>query len=152
MPLTIEQLQARVGDEIGISPPQLVSQQTIDAFATVTNDRQFIHVDPVAAQKTGFGGTIAHGFLSLSLLTSMFNAAVPPIAGTSMSVNYGFDKVRFLAPVPSGSALVGAFRLLGCEQRKGAQWLLRFGVEVKIVGSDATALYAEWLILVVLGT
>jgi acyl dehydratase len=150
MPLTIEQLQARVGEEIGTSPPQTVSQETIDAFAAVTSDPQFIHVDPVAAQKTVFGGTIAHGFLSLSLLTSMFNAAVPTVAGAAMSVNYGFDKVRFLAPVPSGSALAGTFRLLGCEQRKAAQWLLRFGVEVKVVGTEATALYAEWLILIVL--
>jgi acyl dehydratase len=152
MPLTIEQLRARVGEEIGSSLQQAVSQETISAFAAITNDPQFIHVDPVAARKTVFGGTIAHGFLSLSLLTSMFNAAVPPIAGATMSVNYGFDKVRFLTPVPSDSALVGAFRLLGCEQRKAAQWLLRFGVEVKIVGTQATALYAEWLILVVLDT
>jgi len=152
MPLTIEQLQARVGEEIGISPPHPVSQETIDAFAALTNDRQFIHVDPAAAGRTALGGTIAHGFLTMSLLTSMFNTAVPPVLGTSMSVNYGFDKVRFLSPVPSGSSLVGAFKVLGCEPRKERQWLLRFGVEVKIAGAAATALYAEWLILIVLDT
>src|SRR5690606_8988202 len=100
---TLEDIHARIGTEIGTSKWMTVDQARIDAFADVTEDRQFIHVDPEAAAQTMFGGTVAHGFLTLSLLSRMaFDVMlVPP--NLKMAVNYGFDKVRFLAPVPVGA-------------------------------------------------
>ena len=105
-------LQSLIGTEIGVSKWILVDQARIDAFAEITEDRQFIHIDPVAAKQTPFGGTIAHGFLTLSLASAMSYDAVKPLDGVVMGVNYGFDKLRFLAPVPAGSRIRGRFKQL----------------------------------------
>ena len=144
-------LAGLVGTEVGVSRWILVDQARIDAFAEITEDRQFIHIDPVAAAKTPFGGTIAHGFLTLSLLSAMTYDAVPPLEGVVMGVNYGFDKVRFLAPVPSGSKVRGRFRLASAEDKGGGRWLLKHEVTVEIEGGDKPALVAEWLGMQVVG-
>ncbi|MFT4911569.1 MAG: acyl dehydratase [Brevundimonas sp.] len=144
-------LAGLVGTEVGVSRWILVDQARIDAFAEITEDRQFIHIDPVAAAKTPFGGTIAHGFLTLSLLSAMTYDAVPPLEGVVMGVNYGFDKIRFLAPVPAGSNVRGRFRLVSAEDKGGGRWLLKHAVTVEIEGSDKPALVAEWLGMQVVG-
>ena len=142
-------LQSLVGQEVGLSRWISVDQARIDAFARITEDEQFIHVDPEAARATPFGGTIAHGFLTLSLASAMSYDAVAPLDGVVMGVNYGFDKLRFLAPVPAGSKVRGRFKLLSAED-KGAQdgvtrWLLKHELTVEIEDGDKPALIAEWL-------
>ena len=100
MPLaSLDEIRARAGSEVGVSTWLTVGQARIDEFAEATEDRQFIHVDPEAAAKTPFGGTIAHGFLTLSLLSRMAAEAIFVPEGVKMAVNYGFDRVRFLSPV-----------------------------------------------------
>lgn len=144
MPKTSE-LQGLIGQEIGLSKWFEITQARIDAFADCTEDHQFIHVDPEAAKKTPFGGTIAHGFLTLSLASAMSYDAVAPLDGVVMGVNYGFDKLRFLAPVPAGSKVRGRFRLLSAEDKGGGRWLLKHELTVEIEGGDKPALIAEWL-------
>ncbi|HEY8384330.1 MAG TPA: MaoC family dehydratase [Microvirga sp.] len=150
-PLSVQELQARIGEEIGVSPWVTVTQERIDHFAEVTEDRQFIHVDPERAATTPFGGTIAHGFLSLSLLSAMGQAALPPVRGRAMGVNYGFDKVRFVSPVRSGARVRGRFVLGDAVLRSPTELMLRYGVSVEIEGSAKPALVADWLTLAVLG-
>jgi acyl dehydratase len=144
-PTPVAGLSGLIGQEIGVSRWITVDQARIDAFAEITEDRQFIHIDPVAAAQTPFGGTIAHGFLTLSLLSAMTYDAVPPLAGVVMGVNYGFDKLRFLAPVPAGSNVRGRFKLLSAEDKGGGRWLLKHEVTVEMEGTDKPALIAEWL-------
>ena len=150
-PTPVAHLPGLIGQEIGVSRWIRVDQARINAFAEITEDRQFIHVDPVAAAKTPFGGTIAHGFLTLSLLSAMTYDAVPPLQGVVMGVNYGFDKLRFLAPVPTGSNVRGRFKLLSAEDKGGGRWLLKHEVTVEIEGADKPALVAEWLGMQVVG-
>ena len=138
-------LQSLVGQEVGLSRWISVDQARIDAFARITEDEQFIHVDPEAARTTPFGGTIAHGFLTLSLASAMSYDAVAPLDGVVMGVNYGFDKLRFLAPVPAGSKVRGRFKLLSAEDKGGGRWLLKHELTVEIEGADKPALIAEWL-------
>ncbi len=138
-------LAALIGTEMGLSRWFHIDQARIDAFAEVTEDRQFIHIDPEAAKATPFGGTVAHGFLTLSLASAMTYDAVAPLNGVVMGVNYGFDKLRFLAPVPVGSNVRGRFRLLSAEDKGGGRWLLKQELTVEIEGSDKPALIAEWL-------
>lgn len=138
-------LAALIGTETGVSKWFDVTQARIDAFAETTEDRQFIHVDPEAAKATPFGGTIAHGFLTLSLASAMSYDAVAPLEGVVMGVNYGFDKLRFLAPVPAGSRVRGRFRLLSAEDKGGGRWLLKQELTIEIEGGEKPALIAEWL-------
>jgi acyl dehydratase len=129
-----------------------VTQERIDQFADLTEDPQWIHIDPErAAKETPFGGTIAHGFLSLSLLSAMAMDVVPGVQGTVMGINYGFDKVRFLNPVRSGSQVRGHFKLAGVEPRGDNQLLIRYAISVEIDGVDKPAIACEWLSLIVLG-
>jgi acyl dehydratase len=139
------ELQGMIGQEVGVSKWFEVSQARIDAFADCTEDHQFIHVDPEAAKATPFGGTIAHGFLTLSLASAMSYDAVAPLEGVVMGVNYGFDKLRFLAPVLAGSRVRGRFRLLSAEDKGNGRWLLKHELTVEIEGGDKPALIAEWL-------
>ena len=147
---TIElgQMKALVGHEVGISDWMAIPQSRIDKFADVIDDHQFIHVDPIAAARTPLGGTIAHGFLTLSLMSQMSYQVVPKIANQTMSINYGFDKVRFLAPVPAGAEVRGRFTLVSADERKPGEILLRFAATVEMRGSDKPALAAEWLALI----
>ena len=151
MPLArLDEIRARVGQEVGVSSWLMIDQARIDAFADATEDRQFIHVDPEAAAQTPFGGTIAHGFLLLSLLSRMAAEATFAPEELKMAVNYGFDRVRFLAPVRSGSQVRGRFTLDSVEQKAPGQWLLRHTVTVEIEGEDKPALTAQWLGLMII--
>ena len=146
MPIaSIEDIRHRTGEEIGVSSWINVDQARIDAFAEATEDRQFIHIDPEAAAQTPFGGTVAHGFLSLSLLSRMGAEAMLLPDGLKMAVNYGLDGVRFLSPVRAGSRVRGRFRLDSVEEKAPGQWLMRHTVTVEIEGEDKPALTAEWL-------
>ncbi|AXS41699.1 MaoC family dehydratase [Breoghania sp. L-A4] len=137
---------AQVGKDIGVSGWIEVTQAMIDSFAKTTFDEQFIHVDPARAKADSpFGGTIAHGFLTLALLSRMAVEALPRIDGLTMSVNYGFDKVRFLSPVPSGARIRGRFRLMEAEERTSGEVTLHHQVSVEIEGADRPALAALWL-------
>jgi len=149
MPIaSLDDIRARVGSEIGASDWILVDQQRIDQFAETTEDRQFIHVDPAAAAQTPFGGTIAHGFLSLSLLSRMAADVMQVPDATKMAVNYGLDRVRFIAPVRSGSRVRGRFTLDAVEDKAPGQLLLRHTVTVEIESSGKPALTAQWLGLI----
>ena len=139
------ELQSLIGTEVGVSSWIEIDQARIDAFAEVTNDHQFIHVNPELAKQTSFGTTIAHGFLTLSLASGMSYEAVAPLEGVVMGVNYGFDKLRFLAPVPVNSRVRGRFKLLSAEDKGGGRWLIKHELTVEIEGGDKPALIAEWL-------
>src|SRR3712207_4596077 len=143
--VSVDDYRAMVGQEVGVSDWILVDQERIDKFAEVTEDHQFIHVDPEAAAKTPFGGTIAHGFLSLSLLSRMAADAMPVPEGVKMGVNYGFERVRFLAPVRSGKRVRGRFTLAGLEEKRPGQWQFVHSVTVEIEGEDKLALIADWI-------
>jgi acyl dehydratase len=146
MPIaSLDEIRDRVGTEIGASSWLTIDQARIDAFAEATDDRQFIHVDPSAAAQTPFGGTIAHGFLTLSLLSRMAADAMLVPEGVKMAVNYGFDRVRFIAPVRSGKRVRGRFTLDSVEEKAPGQWLLRHTVTVEIEDEDKPALNAVWL-------
>ena len=146
MPIaTLDEIRARIGEEVGASSWLTVDQARIDAFADATEDHQFIHVDPAAAAAAGFGGTIAHGFLSLSLLSRMAAEAMLVPDGLKMAVNYGLDRVRFLAPVKSGSQVRGRFVLDSIDEKAPGQILLRHTVTVDIEGESKPALTAVWL-------
>jgi len=146
MPLaSLDDIRARVGSEVGVSSWLTIDQNRIEEFADATEDRQFIHVDPEAASKTPFGGTIAHGFLTLSLLSRMAAEGMLVPDNVQMAVNYGFDRVRFLSPVKSGKRVRGRFTLDSIEEKAPGQWLLRHNVTVEIEGEDKPALTAAWL-------
>ncbi|HET7816731.1 MAG TPA: MaoC family dehydratase [Sphingomicrobium sp.] len=142
---SLDTIRSRVGEEIGVSGWLTISQGRIDQFAEATEDRQFIHVDPEAAARTPFGTTIAHGFLSLSMLSRMAAEAMLVPDSIRMAVNYGLDRVRFIAPVKSGKRIRGRFRLDSVEEKAPGQILLRHTVTVEIEGEDKPALTAEWL-------
>ena len=146
MPIaSLDEIRAKVGTDIGTSDWILVDQPRIQAFADATEDQQFIHVDPAAAAQTPFGGTVAHGFLSLSLLSRMA-ADVMPVPGTlKMGVNYGLDRVRFIAPVRSGKRVRGQFTFDSIEEKGPGQLLIRHTVTVEIEGEPKPALTAIWL-------
>ncbi|MDP5280243.1 MaoC family dehydratase [Sphingomonas sp. DG1-23] len=126
-----------------------VTQTMIDRFAEATGDHQFIHVDPERAAQTPFGGTIAHGFLSLSLMPMLAaKTDMPKIHGVKMGVNYGGNKVRFLTPVRSGKRVRGRFKLLKFAERKPGVWEQVQEYVLEIEGEDKPALIAEWIALV----
>ena len=151
MPLAaLDEIRSRIGDEVGVSGWIRLGQARIEQFADATEDRQFIHIDPAAAAQTPFGGTIAHGFLTLSLLSRMGAEAMLLPEGAQMAINYGLDRVRFLAPVRSGKRIRGRFTLDSVEEKGPGQILLRHSVTVEIEGEDKPALSAVWLALIVL--
>lgn len=139
------------GTELGRSDWFMIGQERIDSFAEVTEDNQFIHTDPIRAAASPFGGTIAHGFLTLSLLSRMLEQTLPGMAGARESLNYGFDKLRFLSPVPVGTKVRGVFTVNGIENRKPGTRLLRLGVTVEMEGATRPALVAEWLVMMIFG-
>lgn len=143
------ELASLVGTEVGVSRWIEIDQAKIDAFARLTGDEQFIHIDPDMARHTPFGGTIAHGFLTLSLGSAMSYDAVKPLEGVVMGVNYGFDRLRFLSPVKAGKRVRGRFVLKNAENRgtEGplTRWLLTHELTVEIEGEDRPALIADWL-------
>lgn len=140
-----EELAGLIGQEIGVSQWVDIAQDRINVFADCTEDHQFIHIDKDKAKMTPFGGTIAHGFLTLSLLSKFSEGAGLVLDGVKMGVNYGFEKVRFLAPVPSGSKVRGRFTLKDAVEKKPGQFLLTYEVTVDIDGGEKPALIADWL-------
>jgi acyl dehydratase len=148
-PIALSAYQDLVGQEVGVSSWHLVGQPRIDAYADVIEDHQFIHVNPARAKaETPFGTTIAHGFLTMSLLSIMSYEVMPVIAGTTMGVNYGFDKLRFISPVRSGLRVRGRFVLAEARLRKPTELLSRTQVSVEIEGEEKPALVADWIGLI----
>lgn len=143
--ISLDQAAALIGSELGDSNWMLVDQARIDGFAEVTGDHQFIHVDPVAAAATPFGGTIAHGFLTLSLIASLMPEEAIVLQGIKMGLNYGFEKVRFLQPVRSGRRIRARHKLVGIEDKGGGRYITRTEVTIEIEGEEKPALIAEWL-------
>ncbi len=146
---SFDEIRSRIGQDVGVSDWLTINQARISAFAEATEDRQFIHIDAEAAAQTPFGGTIAHGFLTLSLLSRMAAEAMLLPEGMTMAVNYGFDRVRFLAPVRSGKRVRGRFTLDSIEEKVPGQMLIRHSVTVEIEDEDKPALTAQWLTLIV---
>jgi acyl dehydratase len=148
MPVALETIRTKIGEEVGCSSWIEISQDRIDAFAEATEDRQFIHVDPAAAAATPFGGTIAHGFLTLSLLSRMGAEGTLIPEGLKMGVNYGLEAVRFLAPVASGKRVRGRFTLDSLDEKAPGRVLMRHRVSVEIEGEEKPALTALWLTMI----
>jgi len=146
---SLDTIRARIGEEIGASPWIEISQEAIDRFADVTGDRQFIHIDPEAAARTPFGGTVAHGFLTLSLLSQMAAPVMLVPDTTVMAVNYGFERVRFVEPVPSGARVRGRFTLRAADL-DGARLRVLHTVTVDVDGRPRPALTADWIGLIFL--
>jgi acyl dehydratase len=142
--LTLRELESRIGQEVGISPWVEVSQERIDLFATAIDDPQWIHVDVERAKQSPFGTTIAHGFLTLSLLTKFIESTFS-FADRKMGVNYGLNRVRFTAPLPSGSRVRARFKLIKYEKIEGNGVQVTWDVIVEREGSDRPVLVAEWV-------
>ena len=141
-----QEMARRIGDET-VSDWVEVTQAMIDTFADATGDHQFIHVDPERARQTPLGGTIAHGFLTLSLMPLLSSKVPdrPEIEGARMGINYGGNKVRFLTPVHSGKRVRGRFKLLSFDEKRPGQWQQTVEFTVEIEGNDKPALIAEWI-------
>ena len=145
--VTRQELMAMVGRPLGTSDWFPIDQERVNAFADVTLDHQFVHVDPERARQTPFGGTIAHGFLTLSLLVHLCLPFIPTLEKRRLVVNYGFDKVRFSAPVKVGKRIRAVGKLGEVSERKPGNIVMRIDVTVEIEGEDKPALVAEWLSL-----
>src|ERR1700739_3780346 len=145
-PISLAAYQAMVGREVGVSSWHLIDQNRINVYADVFEDHQFINVDPERAKKeTPFGTTVAHGFLTMSLMSIMSYEVMPVIEGTTMGVNYGFDRLRFIAPVRAGRRVRGRFVLTETKLRKPTELQSRTNVTVEIEGEDKPAIVAAWL-------
>jgi len=143
--ITRENMTDVIGEQLGSSDWFKVEQSQIDQFADCTHDHQFIHVNPEKAAKTPFGSTIAHGFLSLSMLSFFAESFGAVVDGVQMGINYGFDKVRFIAPVKVDSRIRCHATLQNVIEKKPGQFMITFAVEIEIEGSEKPALKAEWL-------
>lgn len=146
----IAELKNHIGRDLGHSPWLDIDQPRVDQFADCTGDHQFIHVDPLRAAQTPFGGTIAHGFLSLSLIPMLMDDLLVIPEGTRMGVNYGLDSLRFIQPVRVGSRVRLAVTLLDAHEKNPGQWLLKARVVMEIEGVDKPAYIAETLALCIL--
>jgi acyl dehydratase len=150
-PVTREILEGRIGEPLGVSEWFTIDQARVDAFADVTLDHQFVHVEPERARATPFGGTIAHGFLTLSLFVHLCLGFVPELANRKLLVNYGFDKVRFVAPVHVGKRIRARGTLAGVEERRPGQVVMKIDVTIEIEHEEKPAVVAEWLSLHMVG-
>ena len=144
--ITAQEMAGRIGQET-VSEWVEVTQEMINKFADATGDHQFIHLDPERAAQTPFGGTIAHGFLTLSLMPLLSSKLIDPVTveGVKMGVNYGGNKVRFLMPVRSGKRVRGRFKLLDFAEKRPGQWQQTNEFSVEIEGEDKPAMIAEWI-------
>ena len=148
MPLVpVSQLQDYVGKELGRSEWLTINQNRINQFAECTGDHQFIHVDPVKAKHTPFGGTIAHGFLSLSLIPMLLESLLIMPEGLKMAVNYGLDSVRFIQPVKVDSRVRLAVSIVEITEKRAGQWLIKAQATLEIEGEEKPAYIAEPLTL-----
>jgi acyl dehydratase len=146
--MTLDEIKTYVGKEIGVSDWFTLDQDRINKFADITEDHMFLHVNPDAAKQTPFGGTIAHGLLTLSMMPVMAYQAVPGVSGTKMGVNYGYNKVRFMAPVKSGKRIRGRFSVKALEPASGGRMQIVHDCAVEIEGEEKPALAAEWITMV----
>lgn len=146
--ISISEIKDHVGTEVGVSEWMEIPQSRIDLFADATDDHQFIHVDPKRAAETPFGGTIAHGFLTVAMLTAMHADATPKLREDSFGINYGFNKIRFMTPVPSGSRVRGRFFLKEARMRGVGRLMTTFDVTVEIEGAKKPAMTATWLTII----
>jgi acyl dehydratase len=144
--MTPQEVKAKVGQQIGTSEWVEMSQERINMFAEATGDHQFIHIDPDKAKLTPFGGTIAHGFLTLSMIPYLSaNSDLPKVEGVKMGVNYGGNKTRFISPVRSGKRIRGHWKLLELEEKRPGQWQQTHEITIEIEGEDKPALITEWI-------
>ena len=143
--VNFDDLKQQLGLEVGVSRWFTIDQARVDKFADLTEDWQYVHVDPFAAKKTIFNGTIAHGFLTVSLLSAMYYDAIPMIEGSKLGVNYGFDKLRFLSPVKVGSKVRGRFELSDIREVRPFEISTTWRVEVEIEDFEKPALVAHWI-------
>ena len=140
-----ETIKSVIGTEVGLSEWTTITQEMVNQFAQLTGDPVRLHTDVELARKTPFGGTIAHGLLTLSMIGGFCTAAEVLMEGITMGLNYGFDKVRFVAPVKTGSRIRGRFHLRSMEERNPGQWVSTMDVIIEIEGESKPALVAEWL-------
>lgn len=151
--ISLAEAEAKIGSELGVSRWFEISQDRIDAFADATEDWLFIHTDPErAAREAPYGGTIAHGFLTASLLAAMAYDALPRVEGAPRGVNYGFDRLRFLTPVRAGSRIRGRFNLSRLDASRPGEVTLHYAVTVEIEGEERPALVADWITRQYFGT
>jgi acyl dehydratase len=150
-PTTRAELESKVGTQLGVSDWLLIDQERVNQFADVTLDHQFVHVDPERARATPFGGTIAHGFLTLALLVPLCLDFIPELENRTLLVNYGFDKVRFVAPVRVGKRIRALGVLAEVTERKPGNVIMKLDVTVEIENDPKPALSAQWLSLHVIG-
>ena len=146
-----EEMEAQVGTKLPSGEWFEVDQARINNFADCTEDHQFIHIDEAAAAQTPFGGTIAHGFLTLSLITKLCSENGVYPEGIVMGVNYGLDKVRFLNPVRAGKRIRAPTELMSVDRKDAHRFLVKQAVTVEIEGEDTPAVYAEWLGMSIIG-
>lgn len=146
--ISLADIRGLVGTETGLSDWIVVDQTMINAFADATHDHQFIHVDPARAAESPFGGTIAHGFLTLSLLSAMNYNCLPKVREQTMGINYGFDAVRFVAPVKSGARIRGRFILAEARFRGGGMLMTTYDVTIEIENERKPALTAKWTTII----
>ncbi|WP_037077269.1 MaoC family dehydratase [Neorhizobium vignae] len=147
--ISLTEVGGLVGTEVGVSDWLTVDQPMIDLFAKATHDHQFIHVDPErAAAESPFGGTIAHGFLTLSLLSAMNFDCVPRIREQTMGINYGFDRIRFMSPVKSGSRIRGHFTLAETRFRGAGMLMTTYDISIEIENERKPALTAIWITII----
>lgn len=149
--INASELDSWKGKEVGVSEWIEVGQDRINKFADCTEDHQFIHIDEEKAKATPFGGTIAHGLLTLSLLPALSYGVTLGLEGTVMGINYGFDKVRFLNPVRAGSKVRGRHVLVDAVEKQPGRWLMTYDVTVEIDGIETPALIARSLAMIVVG-
>jgi acyl dehydratase len=145
--LTLDEYRNRVLGEEQVSDWLLVDQAMIQQFADLTHDWTFLHVDPDGARAAGFDGTIAHGFLTMSLIPALLPSTLPRIEGVTVGFNYGFNRLRLIAPLPSGKRIRGRFRVKDCAERAAGEYLLTIDVTIEVEAQEKPALVAEWLIL-----
>ena len=144
--MTPQEIAARTGEVIGTSQWAEMSQERINQFADATGDHQFIHINEEAAKMTPFGGTIAHGFLTLSMIPYLSaNSDMPKVEGVKMGVNYGGNKTRFISPVRSGKRIRGHWKLLEMVEKRPGQWQQTCEITIEIEGEDKPALICEWI-------
>ncbi|MCO6381547.1 MaoC family dehydratase [Oceanicola sp. 502str15] len=138
-------MKNRIGEELGVSRWFTIDQPRIDAFADLTEDHQFIHTDPARAAATPFGTTIAHGFLTLSMLSAMAYDGQPEVEGQTMGINYGFERIRFLSPVPSGARIRARFTLAELTEKRPGDVTLAWDVTMEAEGATKPVVVARWL-------
>ena len=144
--MTPQDVAAKVGEQVGTSEWVEMTQERINQFAEATGDHQFIHVNEEAAKMTPFGGTIAHGFLTLSMIPYLgAESNMPRMEGIKMGVNYGGNKTRFIAPVRSGKRIRGHWKLTEMVEKRPGQWQQTCEITIEIEGEDKPALITEWI-------